>query len=170
MPKSGLVKVWKVKMQFGFSVVGVVFLAMLFVPNIRWAKNQPAGYEELSRRENKTLLVLERVGQVLATTSAVIFVCPQGFSFPWLLWLIVAFLLMVLYEISWIRYFKNGEKLDGMYQPLGPIPVPIATLPVAALVLLGIWYQSPIAVIAAAILGIGHIGIHLGHLRELSKR
>ena len=170
MPKSGLVKVWKVNMQFGFSVVGVVFLAMLFVPNIRWAKNQPAGYEELSRRENKTLLMLERVGQVLATTSAVIFVSPQGFSFPWLLWLIAAFLLMALYEVSWVRYFRGGEKLDGMYQPLGPVPVPIATLPVAALALLGIWYQSPIAVVAAAILGIGHIGIHLGHLRELSAR
>ena len=170
MPKRALVKVWKVKMQFGFSVVGVVFLAMLFVPNIRWAKNQPAGYEELSRRENKTLLMLERVGQVLATTSAVIFVSPQGFSFPWLLWLIAAFLLMALYEVSWVRYFRGGEKLDGMYQPLGPVPVPIATLPVAALALLGIWYQSPIAVVAAAILGIGHIGIHLGHLRELSAR
>lgn len=161
-------KVWKVKMQFGFSIVGVVFLAMLFMPNIRWAKNQPLGYDELSRRENKTLLMFERVGQVLATTSAVVFVCPRGFSFPWFLWLIAAFLLMLLYEVAWARYFKGGERLDGMYQPLGPIPVPIASLPVAALVLLGIWYQSPITVIAAIILGIGHIGIHLEHLRELS--
>ena len=155
-------------MQFGFSIVGVVFLAMLFIPNIRWAKNQPLGYDELSRRENKTLLMFERVGQVLATTSAVVFVCPRGFSFPWFLWLIAAFLLMLLYEVAWARYFKGGERLDGMYQPLGPIPVPIASLPVAALVLLGIWYQSPITVIAAIILGIGHIGIHLEHLRELS--
>ena len=155
-------------MQFGFSIVGVVFLAMLFMPNIRWAKNQPLGYDELSRRENKTLLMFERVGQVLATTSAVVFVCPRGFSFPWFLWLIAAFLLMLLYEVAWDRYFKGGERLDGMYQPLGPIPVPIASLPVAALVLLGIWYQSPITVIAAIILGIGHIGIHLEHLRELS--
>ena len=161
-------KVWKVKMQFGFSIVGVVFLAMLFMPNIRWAKNQPLGYDELSRRENKTLLMFERVGQVLATTSAVVFVCPRGFSFPWFLWLIAAFLLMLLYEVAWARYFKGGERLDGMSQPLGPIPVPIASLPVAALVLLGIWYQSPITVIAAIILGIGHIGIHLEHLRELS--
>lgn len=167
MPGSALARVWKAKMQFGFSIVGVVFLAMLFVPNIRWAKNQPLGYEALSRRENKILLMLERVGQVLATTSAVVFVCPQGFSFPWLLWLVAAFLLMLLYEVAWARYFKGGERLDGMYQPLGPIPVPIATLPVAALALLGVWYQSPIAVIAAIILGIGHIGIHLGHLREL---
>lgn len=155
-------------MQFGFSIVGVAFLAMLFVPNIRWAKNQPQGYDEIASHENKTLLALERAGQVLTTTSAVVFVCPQGFSLPWLLWLLAAILLMVLYEIAWVRYFKDGERLDGMYQPLGPIPVPIASLPVAAFLLLGIWYQSPIAAISAVILGIGHIGIHLGHLRELS--
>ncbi len=154
-------------MQFGFSIVGVAFLAMLFVPNIRWAKNQPQGYDEIAAREDKTLLALERGGQVLTTTSAVAFVCPRGFSLPWLLWLLAALLLMVLYEVAWVRYFRNGEKLDGMYQPLGPIPVPIASLPVAAFLLLGIWYQSPIAVISAVILGIGHIGIHLGHLREL---
>lgn len=154
-------------MQFGFSIVGVAFLAMLFVPNIRWAKNQPQGYEQIAAHEDKTLLMLERAGQVLTTTSAVVFVCPQGFSLPWLLWLLAALLLMVLYEVAWVRYFKGGERLDGMYQPLGPIPVPIASLPVAAFLLLGIWYQSPIAVFSAVILGIGHIGIHLGHLREL---
>lgn len=154
-------------MQFGFSIVGVAFLAMLFVPNIRWAKNQPQGYDEIAAREDKTLLALERAGQVLTTTSAVAFVCPRGFSLPWLLWLLAALLLMALYEVAWVRYFRNGERLDGMYQPLGPIPVPIASLPVAAFLLLGIWYQSPIAVISAVILGVGHIGIHLGHLREL---
>ena len=155
------------EMQFGFSIVGVVFLLMLFMPNSKWARNQPPGYEEIAQREDKTLLMLERVGQVLTTCTSVVFVCPQGFSFPWVLWLVAASLLMVLYEIAWVRYFRGGEKLDGMYQPLGPIPVPIASLPVAAFLLLGIWHQSPIAVVAAVILGIGHIGIHLGHLHEL---
>ena len=157
-------------MQLGFSVVGVAFLAMLFIPNIRWAKNQPPGYEEVAKHENRTLLILERVGQVGTTCSAVVFVCPQGFSLPWLLWLIAAFALMILYEVAWVWYFRDGERLNGMYQPLGPIPVPIASLPVAAFILLGIWYQSPVAVIAAVVLGIGHIGIHLGHLRELPSR
>ena len=72
--------------------------------------------------------------------------------------------------LAWVCYFRGGERLDGMYQPLGPIPVPIATLPVAALALLGIWSQSPVAVISAIILGIGHIGIHLSHLCELQNR
>lgn len=157
-------------MQLGFSIIGVVFLAMLFIPNIEWAKSQPRGYEEISRHENKTLLVLERIGQALTTCTAVVFVCPQGFSLPWLLWLIAAFVLMLLYEVAWARYFREGERLDCMYQPLGPIPVPIASLPVVAFILLGIWYQSPLTVIAAVILGIGHIGIHLDHLHELQRR
>ena len=87
---------------------------------------------------------------------------------PWLLWLMAAFLLMLLYEVAWVRYFRGGERLDGMYRPLGPIPVPIASLPVAALALLGVWCQSPVTVLAAMVLGVGHIGIHLEHLRELS--
>ncbi len=155
-------------MQLGFSVVGVVFLAMLFIPNIKWAKNQPRGYEEISKRENKALLMLERIGEVACSCTAVVFVCPQGFSFPWVLWLLIAFVCMVLYEVAWIRYFKGVQSLIAMYLPLGPIPVPLASLPVVAFLLLGIWHQSPLAVAAAMVLGIGHIGIHLGHLRELS--
>lgn len=156
-------------MQFGFSIVGVVFLAMLFVPNIMWGRRQPEGYAEVSKNENRILLVLERIGEVAATLAAVAFVCPQGFSLPWLLWLVAAFALMVLYEIAWARYFRGGGELADMYRPLGPVPIPLASLPVAALLLLGIWYQSPVTVLAAIILGIGHIGIHLGHVRELSK-
>ena len=157
-------------MQFGFSIVGVIVLLMLFIPNIKWAKNPPAGYDELSKHESKILLALERIGQVAASCSAVVFICPQGFSFPWALWLIGAFLLMLLYEVAWARYFSNGEKLADMSASLGPIPVPLASLPVAAFALLGVWHQSPVAVIAAAVLGVGHIGIHLGHLHELERR
>ena len=162
-------------MRFGFSIVGLVFLLMLFIPNIKWAKSQPPGYEELSKHENRTLLMLERIGEVACSCAAVVFVCPQGTAFPWILWLCAAFLLMVLYEIAWARYFRDGREPIDMYRPLvcrplGSIPVPLASLPVAAFFLLGIWYQSPIAVVAAVVLGIGHIGIHLDHLRELSQK
>ena len=155
-------------MQFGFSIAGALFLAMLFIPNILWSRHLPEGYDELSKRENRVLLGFERVGEVLATCTAVIFVCPKGWSFPWLLWLVAAFALMVLYEIAWVRYFKSDGQVADMYRPLGPIPIPLASLPVAALLLLGIWCLSPATIAAAVILGIGHIGIHLGHLRELS--
>ena len=154
-------------MQLGFSPISLLFLAMLFVPNIMWARHLPEGYAEISKNKSRVLLALERVGEVATSCCAVIFVCPQGLSFPWVLWLCAAFLLMVLYEIAWARYFADSGKLVDMYAPLGPISIPLASLPVVAFLLLGIWYASPIAVAAAIVLGIGHIGIHLGHAREL---
>lgn len=154
-------------MQFGFSIVGLVMLAMLFIPNIAWGRNQPLGFSELARRESATMRMFERIGQVAVSASALIFACPQGYALPWLWWLIAAFALMLLYEISWTRYFRGDGELRDMYAPLGFIPLPLATLPVAAFILYGIWQQSPLTVIAAIILGIGHIGIHSQHLRDL---
>ena len=39
--------------HFGFSYVGLIFMIMLMVPNIIWAKNQPQGYT--AENENKVL-------------------------------------------------------------------------------------------------------------------
>ena len=39
--------------HLGFSYVGVIYLLMLFIPNIFWTKNQPVGYD--FRHENKIL-------------------------------------------------------------------------------------------------------------------
>ena len=83
------------------------------------------------------------------------------------MWLLVAFIIMALYEAAWIRFFKTND-LGAMYSPLGPIPVPLASLPVVGIFVLGVWYMSPVAIAASIVLGIGHIGIHLSHLRELS--
>lgn len=57
--------------HFGFSYVGLIFLAMLFIPNIIWSKNQPQGYDPGS--ENKILLAFERIGEVLTTVLLLIF-------------------------------------------------------------------------------------------------
>ena len=86
--RDSLSSVWKVRRQFGFSLVGVVFLLMLFIPNMRWAKNQPLGYEEIAAHESKVLLVFERIGEVACSCGAVVFVCPRvlrfrGFSGWW---------------------------------------------------------------------------------------
>ena len=33
-------------MSFGFSYIGLIWLVLLFVPNIIWTKNKPQDYEE----------------------------------------------------------------------------------------------------------------------------
>ncbi len=40
--------------NLGFSYVGLLFLLMLFIPNIMWTKRKPQGYTDES--ENKILL------------------------------------------------------------------------------------------------------------------
>ena len=155
-------------MQFGFSYVGLIFLLMLMVPNIIWTKNQPKDYDRYVGNENKVLLMLERIGEVLVSCVALIF---SDFNWKpwsgWSWWLITAFALMILYEIFWIRYFRSERTMQDFYSSLLGIPVAGATLPVLAFLLLAVYGKNPILGAAVLILGVGHIGIHLAHKKEI---
>ena len=126
--------------HFGFSYVGILYLLMLFLPNIIWIKNKPEGYS--SEGENRILGMFENTGQVLAVCAAVIFsdfnIRPE---FPWILWLIISFV------------FIAG-----------------AVLPVIAFFLLGIYGKNIWMLLATVILGIGHIGIHLEHRKGIGTK
>lgn len=155
-------------MNFGFSYVGLIYLLMLFIPNILWSKNKPQDYDEYVVNENRILLMFERIGEVLICCFALIFsdFNINGISL-WSIWLLISFVLMVLYEIYWVRYFKSKKTLKDFYSSLLGIPVAGATLPVCAFVLLGLYGKNILLIISAIILGIGHIGIHLNHYKEI---
>lgn len=152
--------------NFGFSYIGMVFLILLFIPNIIWTKNMPQGYS--TEQENKILLFFERTGEVLTSCCALIF---SDFNLhqrnAWSWWLIAAFLVMAMYELWWIRYFRSSRKLTDFYSSLFGIPVAGATLPIIAFLPLGIYGKVVWMIIATVILGIGHIGIHMQHRKEL---
>jgi hypothetical protein len=154
--------------HFGFSYVGLIFLIMLFVPNIIWSKNLPKGYT--ASGENKILLIFERVGQVLVTCTSLIF---SDFNIhgtqAWNVILIISFIFMVMYEIWWIRYFKSKKTLKDFYSSFLGVPVAGATLPIIAFFILSIYGKVIWLTISVIILGIGHIGIHLMHKKELKK-
>lgn len=155
-------------MHFGFSYVGLVFLVMLFVPNIIWSKNQPKDYEKYAAKENKVLLTLERIGEALVSTLCLIFSDFNiGSISPWSILLLAAFALMVLYEVYWIRYFRSEKTMADMYSGILGIPVAGATLPVLAFFVLGVYGKNIPMMIATVILGIGHIGIHLEHKNQI---
>ncbi len=153
--------------SFGFSYVGLIFLVMLFIPNFFWAKNQPVDYDKYVKNENKVLLVFERSGEVLVSVISLISggMGIRVFSL-WIGWLIIAFILMILYEMYWIRYFRSDKTMADMYSSYAGFPVAGASLPVIAFVLLGIYGSNIFLVVSAVILGIGHIGIHLAHRKE----
>ena len=154
-------------MHFGFSYVGLIFILMLMVPNLIWTKNQPKDYEKYKKNENKVLAVFERVGEALVSGLLLIFSDYNFHGFDlWSLWLLASFLLMLLYEIYWIRYFKSEKTLKDLYSSILGIPVAGATLPVLASGMLAVYGKNPFLGAATIILGIGHIGIHLAHKKE----
>lgn len=157
-------------MNFGFSYVGLIYLTMLFVPNLFWTKHKPKDYDEYVKSESKTLRIFENIGQVLVTCIVLIFRdFNVRFDSAWIIWLLFSFALMVLYEIYWIRYFKSEKTMKDFYSSLFGVPVPGATLPVIAFLLLGIYGKNLLLIAAVIILGIGHIGIHINHKKEILR-
>lgn len=157
-------------MHFGFSYVGLIFLLMLFVPNFLWTKHRPKDYERYAPKENKLLLALERIGEVAVTALVLVFrdFNVQGWNLH-LLWLAGALALMLLYECFWIRYFRSAHTMRDFYSSLLGVPVAGATLPVIAVLLLAVYGRNPILFAAGIVLGIGHIGIHQNHKKEVYK-
>lgn len=154
--------------NFGFSYTSLVFLLMLIIPNIIWSKNKPKDYDKYVKNENKVLLLFERIGEMLVTCISLIF---SDFNINKISnrssILLIAFILMILYEIYWIRYFKSNRTMKDMYSSLLGIPFAGATLPVITFLLLGIYGKNVFLIISTIILGIGHIGIHLNHRKEI---
>lgn len=155
-------------MQFGFSYTGFIYLLMLFIPNFFWMKNQPKDYQQYAANENRFLLILERAGEVSVCCSSLL-LSGNGITkiSVWSLWLIFSFVFMLLYECYWIRYFKSPKTMNDFYTSLCGIPVAGATLPVCAFILLGVYQRNYILIISSILLGIGHIGIHLNHYKEI---
>ena len=151
--------------NFGFSYVGLIYLLMLFIPNIIWTKHQPTGYD--FQGEKPVLVLFERVGQVCVTCCALIFsdFNPTEFSL-WSIWLGISFILMLVYEMFWVRYFRGEHTMQDFYRSFCGFPLPGATLPVLAFLLLGIYGRLVWLASASIILGIGHIGIHWQHYKN----
>ncbi len=152
--------------HFGFSYVGFFFLLLLFIPNMLWAGRKPRGYSP--QNENKILALLERAGEALTCCCALIF---SDFNLhkwtgrSW--WLAGAFVLMAMYELWWVRYFRSERSLEDFYSDFLFVPLAGATLPVLAFFMLGMYGRVLWMLLSVLILGVGHIGIHLQHRREL---
>ena len=155
--------------NFGFSYVGFLFLLMLFIPNIMWSKRMPQGYT--AKKENRILQFFERLGEILTCCCSLVF---SDFNIHqwtlWSLWLIAAFILMIMYEAWWVRYFRSERRLSDFYSSFFGIPLAGATLPVIAFFMLGMYGKVICMIIATLILGIGHIGIHMQHKKSVRNK
>lgn len=152
--------------HIGFSYIGLIYMVALMIPNILWARHKPKDYDPSS--ENKVLQIFEKIGQVLCTVALLFFsdTNPKGFEL-WNAWLIASALLMVLYECFWIRFFHGKHTIKDFYRPFLGVPIPGATLPVVAFLILGVYGRLIWLIAASVIFGVGHIGIHMRHMQNL---
>ena len=154
--------------HFGFSYTGCIYLLMLFIPNIIWTKRKPIDYDRYLPNESKVLQVFERIGEVLVCCTVLIFSDFNLRNTYWTVWLLLSFMLMILYEIYWVRYFRSQREMWDFYRSMLGIPVAGATLPVFSFFFLGIYGSNIFLIISVVILGIGHIGIHWSYYKEIS--
>ena len=84
------------------------------------------------------------------------------------MYIIMVLILMILYEIFWIKYFKSEKRMQDFYCSVLGIPLAGATIPVMSSFILGIYGRNILMIVASIILGIGHIGIHYMHYKECS--
>lgn len=156
--------------RFGISYTGIVFLALLLIPNFIWAMNRPQGYD--ADGESRLLLGLERIGEALVTCLLLISdaLNPSDCWSAWTFWLVLSGALMALYEGFWLRYFRGRHTMEDFYGSFCGVPVAGATLPVLAVACLGLYGRSIWLLLADVVLGIGHIGIHLEHRNALKTR
>lgn len=150
-------------MEGMLSPLGALLLLALLVPNLLWIRRKPHD----PSHEDRRLTALERVGQVWVSCGVLINRgTPPGNRF-W--WLAGAAALMVLYEYWWVRYFRSPRTMADFTAGLLGVPVAGASLPVAAFFLLGMYERAWWLLPGAAVLGIGHIGIHLGYRKEAMR-
>lgn len=151
---------------FGFSYIGAVFLLLLFIPNLIWSRQKPKDYT--ADGESKILRAFEMLGQIAVTAAALRF---SDFNLRPLtlrsVFLAATCFCILFYELWWIRYFKSEKRVSDFYSSFCGIPVAGAVLPVFAFFFLGIYGKNIWMLLSCALLGVGHIGIHVQHKKEL---
>lgn len=164
--------------QLGFSYGGLLFLLALLIPNILWAKHKPKDYYEYATKESKVLGIFERIGEVLVTTILICFKDFDPFIVltnegpiipPRTLLLAVVIYMFAVYEGYWIQYFRSPKEMKDMYTSYFGVPLAGAVAPVIAAFIMGIYGNNYLLVVSSIILGIGHIGIHYGHYKEVNE-
>lgn len=148
----------------GFSPWGLAIAVAVLAPSLLlvWFPPRPP---LPAVRVSRVLTALERGGQAACLVIPVI-VRPAPLAWGWAVPMAV---LLAAYVALWIRYVRRRDA-GTLYRPWGPLPVPMAVLPVAVFAAAGAWLGVVWLVVAAGVLAAGHIPTSLAVARALRAR
>ncbi|GFI03807.1 MAG: alpha/beta hydrolase [Lachnospiraceae bacterium] len=157
--------------HLGFSYVGFIYLLMFLIPDITWAKHQTEEDRQDAQRGNKFLQITEKIGAILVCCCILIFSDFNiRFDSIWCIWLLISFILMILYEVYWLRHFVSKKVKPDFDKGICEISAAGAALPVCAFFLLGIYGCNFLVLAADIVLGIGRISIYLQRRKEIQGK
>ena len=136
-----------------FSLPGLILSVVILAPSLLLLFFRPTGMPEWVPDAGPVFTTLERVGQAGCLVAPALTATRAELD-PWLL---VIGILVAGYYLLWGRYLAGGRRFSALYAPLGPLPVPMAVLPVGAFLVSAGWLWSVWVLAAAVVLGVGHI-------------
>lgn len=72
-------------------------------------------------------------------------------------WFWVSLVILAAYWALWVRFFASGRPFRALYAPLGPLPIPMAVLPVCLFLVMALWGHSIGLGLVALVLALGHV-------------
>lgn len=72
-------------------------------------------------------------------------------------WFWVSLVILAAYWALWVRFFAGGRPFRALYAPLGPLPIPMAVLPVCLFLVMALWGRSIGLGLVALVLALGHV-------------
>ncbi len=139
----------------GLHLKGILIPLLVMLPNLVFLFLGPHHMPQNLSTSSAVITVLERIGQISCFAMPLVFghkIAEQPVNFTPVLMGIC----MLLYYICWIRYFAGGREFALLYEPLGPVPIPMALFPILYFLLLGVWMKSYLFVVPALLFAIGH--------------
>jgi len=140
----------------GVSWVGVLLAVALLAPSAVLVSMPPRDAPP-AVRVAPAWTAAERVGQVGALTLLAF--AGSGAGRGRGLWLLAATACVAVYWALWARYVLGGRTSGLLVAPLGPVPIPMAVLPVLAFACAAAWVPSWWLGLAAATLAVGHLRV-----------
>ncbi len=141
-----------------FNAYGLIFIAVIMIPNIIFAIKCKDGFE--NKWNNKIAQIIEQIGRFGCFGFMIINI--PGTSFGWwsdaafTLYIIVDIVLVLLYCIIWIICFKK----NSMFRALA-----LSVIPSVLFLFSGIMSRSVLLIIASVLFAPAHITISYKNAR-----
>jgi len=131
------------------NYLNIAIVAVMLIPNIFYAVKF-RGSKNLCT--NKAMKIVEFVGRILCILFMVYPLGQKEFGFPsaenFIIYIFGNGILVALYIVVWISYFKKANRLKG---------VVLSVVPPAVFVLCGLTLEHWLLVFAGVLFGISHI-------------